>query len=146
LDTDCASGLRCQQSGVSFCWTSFGPPSTPEVAQALDACTEMPPLVCAPRGYFGDEDLNLPNGGVGGSADEAVAGTAGNATHDRAEVDEAAGATGAGEGSAPTGGGGCSLHASARATRTELSWFAFLGLLIFRRHLARRRRPRLSTC
>lgn len=153
LDTGCATGLRCEQSGASFCWTSFAPPSDPDAARALDACSESPPVLCAPRGYFNAPEVNLADGGVAGFSDDTVTGSAGSAPNQPpAQVGVQAGATDAGERSAspaqsgveafatdagqlsaPVGGGGCSLRASARAAHAELSWAALLGMLVFRR-------------
>ena len=137
VDPACAAGLRCQQSGASFCWTSYAPSSEPDAVRALDTCTESPPVLCAPLGYFGVQELNLPDGGVAGSADDSVAGAGGSAPNAPPSLSsEQGGAADAGDRSAPAapaGGDGCSLRAGGLGGRSELGWVALLGALIFRR-------------
>jgi len=136
VDPGCASGLRCKLSEVSYCWTSFASPTTPDAARFLDACTSDPPLLCAPRDFFGVQEAKLPDGGLASSVDEGVTGADGNPAHESPALagDEAGGD--ADERSAS--GDGCSLRGNAQAAWPELSWVALLGGFVYSR--VRRRR------
>ncbi|HEY6876915.1 MAG TPA: hypothetical protein VI299_02805 [Polyangiales bacterium] len=117
VDSDCAAGLRCQQSSASKCGETFAP--TVADAEPSDTNCAQEPMRCAPEGYFGVRASSPPAGdddviAAGDSAQSMLEGGAHN-----------------GEPTARTDDG-CSLS-GALARRSALGWLALASALLLER-------------